>query len=324
MSISTALAECMDPALNELQEDSYDTKGLHRDKGIKILRIMNGGAIDPRSGENFDETGRPWDLDHFYPKSKALSQKTQFEDLWARAFAHLPEDKRPAPDPNSAINLRFCERHENILKADTVPTEEELIDFWQGNYENILRHEIEIIAALDLEKFDPYIYGIMDDLAIDHFDAHEAQAYHIHRVYEAIGIAITQAEQTGIPFQEIDGFYLADHTTMIKSHPAYPAGDELREGKIIPMRLNENGEAVHFSDLIDKFNAGGYQRSSGGFAGSVVHVDDDLKRWYQRYSEFARAEIPTLLSSTLSDMRALMANSKTVGQRLAEIESTII
>lgn len=306
------MPSCENPALLEVQEDSYDSSGAYREKGITILETAYGGKIDPLSGEDFNETGRDWDLDHYYPKSKANAPKSKdnpvynkehFERLWNMTFEHLPENLRPAPDPNCAINLRFCERNENIRKGKKTPSDVDLIKFWQTNYQNILRTEIELMAKLALGKFQPSDYGIMDERALAHFGDHERQAYHIHRVYEAIGLAISLAEKTGKVNQAIAGFQLSDHMSHVRADPSFPSGDALREGKIRTAHVT-----LHAFDP---------DKSPQEFQGSIITVDEGLKSWFKRYEIFAQEAIPSHLSKTLADMRMKMAYSPSVGDIIA-------
>lgn len=302
---------CENPALLEVQEDAYDSSGAYREKGITILETAYDGKIDPISGEDFNETGRDWDLDHYYPKSKAIlpaseknpiHNKAHFERLWEMTFGHLPENLRPAPDPNSAFNLRFCERNENIRKGTKVPSDRDLIKFWQTNYQNILRAEIELMAKLALDKFQPGHYGIMDEGAINHFGDNERQAYHIHRVYEAVGLAISLAEKTGKTNQAIAGFILADHMSFVRADPSFPQGDALREGKIRTAHVT-----LHAFDR---------DKSPREFQGSIITVDDGLKSWFKRFEAFAQDAIPSHLSKALADIRTQMAHSPTIGETL--------
>jgi hypothetical protein len=303
----TYMPPCIDPAFLLVQEDSYDSSGAYREKGISILETAYGGKIDPISGENFDETGRDWDIDHYFPKSKAVAEphKSHFERLWNMTFGHLPEHMRPAPDPNSAINLRFCERSENIHKSTKIPSDRELITFWQMNYLNIMSNEIELMAKLALDKFEPAHYGLMDDQAKSHFGYHEEQAYHIHSVYQTLALVISLAEKTGKPHQAITGFRLADHMSHVRANPLFPEGEALREGKVKTANVtlfNDKGRAQQFD-------------------GSIITVDDDLKRWFKRYESFAQEAIPYHLSKALEDIRTKMAHSPTLRQKLEDYEA---
>lgn len=284
----------------------YATSGTKRMTAAWMLFTMNEGVVDAASGRHFSDEDQ-LHLDHFFPISKAVTKDGEitqnFKALWHKAFDKLPVDKRPPADPNSIINLRFCDDIENMSKGDSLPPEEEIIRLWQVNYNNIAKHEIPILSKTALAEFNPYDYGILDDTAQAHFDHDEHIAYHMWSIYEALSLAIELADQSGVAAQEIGGFFIEDHLPHLRDYNL----PTLKQGNIHPFRLAANGESQCFREEADRLHAAGV-RITRGFSGSVIEVNNTTRRWLKLYEQDVMGDAFTShLINTLGDIRELMA-----------------
>lgn len=243
-------------------------------------------------------------LDHYFPIAEAEGAgAAYFKACWQEAFAHLPENLRPAPDPNSIINMRFCDPAENMSKGKKIPAKEDLFRLWRINYDNLLENEPILLAAKNISAFSALNYmDLIDERAIDSFDPAQSEAYHIYRVYEAFEIAMNEAARTGERFQGVAGFDFAEHWPHVQKMLAvtYP----LRFGQIMPVTPLPSGEGTSLSKIADRFLNAGYKNIPEGFTQGSVIDTKDLERIFDKFRLLAEARLPMLLLLIRDDCKA--------------------